>query len=96
MVFLTWRGKPLTREMVADLVVRNGQRAGLTQHVTPHLLRHCCATHMLARGAGLRHLQELLGHACATTTQRYTKVELSDLRTMHRRCHPREQAEVVS
>jgi site-specific recombinase XerD len=45
---------------------------------------------MLARGAGLRHLQELLGHECAQTTQRYTRVDLSDLREVHRRCHPRE------
>lgn len=89
-VFLSWRGRGLTREGLSDLVVRNAQAAGLAEHVTPHLLRHCCATHMLARGAGLRHLQELLGHECAQTTQRYTRVDLSDLREVHRRCHPRE------
>jgi integrase/recombinase XerD len=92
-VFLSWRGRPLTRESMSDLVVRNAQAAGLSEHVTPHLLRHCCATHMLARGAGLRHLQELLGHECAQTTQRYTRVDLSDLREVHRRCHPREVPE---
>ncbi|HEY4001013.1 MAG TPA: tyrosine-type recombinase/integrase [Candidatus Xenobia bacterium] len=46
---------------------------------------------MLARGAGLRHIQELLGHASAATTQRYTRLDISDLRNVHRRCHPREQ-----
>lgn len=89
-VFLTWRGRPLTRETVAEIVLRCAVRAGLPP-VTPHQLRHCCATHMLRHGAGLRHLQELLGHASATTTQRYTRVELSDLRRVLRRCHPRER-----
>ena len=59
------------------------EKAGLPR-VTPHLLRHCCATHMLARQAGLRHLQALLGHASPDTTQLYTKVEISDLREVHR------------
>lgn len=89
-VFLTWRGRPLTREILSEIVLRCAGKAGLPP-VTPHQLRHCCATHMLRHGAGLRHLQELLGHASATTTQRYTRVELSDLRRVLRRCHPRER-----
>jgi integrase/recombinase XerD len=89
-LFVTWRGRPLTRENMADLVSRCGDRAGLPHRVTPHVLRHACATHMLARGAGLRHLQELLGHDSPATTQRYTHIELSDLHEVHRRYHPRE------
>jgi integrase/recombinase XerD len=89
-VFLSWRGRPMSREILSDLVVRCGQRAGLLHKITPHGLRHSCATHMLARGAGLRHLQELLGHESPVTTQRYTRIELSDLHEVHRRCHPRE------
>jgi integrase/recombinase XerD len=50
---------------------------------------------MLARGAGLRHLQELLGHATVATTQRYTRLDISDLKAIHRRFHPREQAETT-
>jgi integrase/recombinase XerD len=88
--FLTQRGQPLTSEALADMVRRYAQAAGLTTRVTPHLLRHCCATHMLARQAGLRHLQEMLGHASPDSTQIYTKVEISELREMHQRCHPRE------
>lgn len=89
-VFLTWRGRPLTREDLAWLVGHAAEKAGLPK-VTPHQLRHCCATHMLRHGAGLRQLQELLGHASASTTQRYTRVELTDLKKVLRRCHPRER-----
>ncbi len=90
-VFLTWRGLPFTRCSLSGLVRRAAREAGLRQAVTPHLLRHCCATHMLRRGAGVRHLQELLGHECLSTTQRYTQLEVSDLRRVLLRYHPREQ-----
>lgn len=75
---------------MSDIVTRAAENAGLLKRVTPHTLRHCCATRMLRRRAGLRHLQELLGHASAQSTQRYTRVEISDLREVHQRCHPRE------
>jgi integrase/recombinase XerD len=90
-LFVTQRGGAMSRDLLVWIVSRAGRRAELPIIVTPHLIRHCCATHMLARGAGLRYLQELLGHASPDTTQRYTQVELSDLRAVHRRCHPREQ-----
>lgn len=91
-VFLSWRGtRGLTREGVADIVRKAAESAGLEQRVTPHLLRHCCACHMLARRASLRHIAELLGHASMDTTQRYTRLEITDLRKVHRRCHPRER-----
>lgn len=89
-LFLNSWGRPLSCELLAELVRERAVSAGLPGRVTPHVLRHCCATHMLRRRAGLRHLQELLGHASADTTRRYTRVEISDLREVHRRCHPRE------
>jgi integrase/recombinase XerD len=90
-LFLTMYGAPFNRQSLALLVIRLARRAGLEQRITPHALRHACATHMLARGAGLRHLQELLGHATVSTTQRYTRLDISDLKAVHRRFHPREQ-----
>jgi len=90
-VFLSSRGKPLNRGALTALVGRWAKKAGLP-HSTPHLLRHCVATHMLKRGANLRHLQALLGHACIGTTERYTQVEISDLCKVVRRCHPRERS----
>ncbi len=91
-VFLTKSGQGLSqRHVLGEVVRRAAKRAGVTRRVTPHSLRHAVATHMLRRGAGLRHLQEFLGHASAGTTQLYTRIEVSDLRRVHRRCHPRER-----
>jgi integrase/recombinase XerD len=90
-VFLNSLGRVLSAELLAEIVRDYAQAAELPNKVTPHTLRHACATHMLARRAGLRHLQQLLGHASADTTRRYTRVEISDLREEHRRCHPRER-----
>jgi integrase/recombinase XerD len=92
-LFLTVTGRMFDRGTMSDLVRLLAERAGLERVVTPHILRHACATHMLARGAGLRHLQELLGHATVATTQRYTRLDISDLKSIHRRFHPREQGE---
>lgn len=89
-VFLTRRGQPMARGTVVTLVTRWAKTAGLPG-VTPHTLRHSCATHMLARGAGLRYLQTLLGHSSSITTEHYTRVELTDLRKVLARCHPRER-----
>lgn len=90
-VFLTWRGNPLNRGALTRVVSKWAQSSGLP-HATPHVLRHCVATHMLKRGANLRHLQAFLGHACVSTTERYTQVEISDLCKVVRRCHPRERS----
>lgn len=88
-LFLHLRGGRLAHESVRKIVLRYAKAVGL-QGVKPHTLRHSCATHMLARGASLRHLQEMLGHSNLASTQHYTKVELSDLHKVLRRCHPRE------
>lgn len=85
----TW-GRRLSNEMLGTIVRDLGRAAKLPMRVTPHILRHACATHMLARKAGIRHLQHLLGHACPSSTQRYTRVEITDLREVFLRCHPRE------
>lgn len=92
LVFVSARGRAFRRTELAQVVARWARRSGLTKPVTPHVLRHCCATHMLRRGAGLRHLQVLLGHASPETTQQYTRVEVSDLRKVLLRCHPRERS----
>ncbi len=91
-VFLCYDGERMKSTLcLQELVRRAARKAGVREDITPHGLRHACATHMLRRGAGLRQLQEILGHASAATTQRYTRVEVSDLRRVHARCHPRER-----
>ncbi len=90
-LFLGRKGPLQSSYSLSKVIQRAAELAGVGQGLTPHGFRHACATHMLRRGAGLRHLQDLLGHASAGTTQRYTKVEVSDLRRVHRRCHPRER-----
>jgi integrase/recombinase XerD len=88
-VFISRGGKALTREMLWILVKKYVRRAGLNVAVSPHTLRHSFATHLLAGGADLRLVQELLGHANIRTTQRYTHVDRDRLKTIHRRFHPR-------
>ncbi len=87
-VFLSRTGRPLDRSNVWRLVRKYARRVGLNR-LHPHTLRHCFATHMLAGGADLRIVQELLGHADPTTTQIYLHVDQAQLREVHRRFHPR-------
>ena len=89
-VFLSSQGKPLQRSGIGTIVSHWAKKVALAD-VTPHTLRHSCATHMLRRGAGIRHLQEMLGHSSPLTTEHYTQVQLSDLHKVLRRCHPRER-----
>jgi integrase/recombinase XerD len=91
LVFISVRGRLFDRGILAKLVRQAGVHAGLKKVVTPHLLRAACVTHMLRRGASLRHLQELLGHACLGSTQKYTRLDVSDLRQVVAQCHPRER-----
>ncbi len=92
-VFVSRGGKVLSREMLWMLVKKYVQRAGLNPKVSPHTLRHSFATHLLAGGADLRTVQELLGHASIRTTQQYTHVDRERLRAIHAQFHPRGQAE---
>ncbi len=88
-VFVTLRGRPLSRVGLWKVVKTHALAAGLPSGVSPHTLRHSFATHLLAGGADLRVVQEMLGHASIATTQIYTRVELSRLREVHARFHPR-------
>jgi integrase/recombinase XerD len=88
-VFVSRGGKALTREMLWVVVKKYAARAGLPRKVSPHTLRHSFATHLLAGGADLRTVQELLGHSSIQTTQMYTHVDRERLRAIHRRFHPR-------
>jgi integrase/recombinase XerD len=88
-VFLNPRGGRLTRQGCWKIVSAYGLRAGLGGRLSPHVLRHSCATHMVDRGADLRVVQELLGHASVSTTQIYTKVTPSRLRAVYEAAHPR-------
>jgi integrase/recombinase XerD len=88
-VFVSRIGRVLTREMLWILVKKYVRRAGLNAKVSPHTLRHSFATHLLAGGADLRTVQELLGHANIRTTQQYTHVDRDRLRAIHRQFHPR-------
>ncbi len=88
-VFVSRGGKGLTREMLWVLVKKYVKRAGLNAKASPHTLRHSFATHLLAGGADLRTVQELLGHANIRTTQHYTHVDRDRLKAIHRQFHPR-------
>jgi integrase/recombinase XerD len=88
-VFVSRGGKVLTRDMLWHLVKKYAHRAGLNPKVSPHTLRHSFATHLLAGGADLRIVQELLGHANLRTTQHYTHVDRDRLRAIHHKFHPR-------
>jgi len=88
-VFLNRRGGRLTRQGAWLVVTRWGRIAGLDGKLTPHVLRHSCATHMLDHGADIRAVQEMLGHASVSTTQVYTKVSTERLFAAYRAAHPR-------
>jgi len=83
------RGGPLRGEIVRRAVVRARRALGLSERTTPHALRHSFATHLLGRGADLRSLQELLGHASLSSTQIYTAVDAAHLMDVYRNAHPR-------
>jgi integrase/recombinase XerD len=88
-VFLNARGGRLTRQGAWGIVRRHATTVGLADRLTPHVLRHSCATHMLDRGADIRAVQELLGHASIRTTQVYTKVSTERLWQVYQSAHPR-------
>jgi integrase/recombinase XerD len=91
-LFLNRWGKGMDPNAVWHVVHKCALAAAIEKPVSPHAFRHACATHMLRNGAPIRQLQEMLGHASLETTQLYTRVTINDLRAMHRKFHPREQA----
>jgi len=88
-VFLNARGGRLSRQGAWGIVRTYGDRVGLGDRLSPHVLRHSCATHMLDHGADIRVVQELLGHASVATTQVYTLVSAERLRSVYENAHPR-------
>jgi len=88
-VFISRTARPLSRIEVWRIVRKAAIRAGLPKNVSPHTLRHCFGSHLLAGGADLRSVQEMLGHADVTTTQIYTHVDQQHLRNIHKKYHPR-------
>lgn len=88
-VFLNRRGARMSRQSAWLVVSDYGDACGLDKHLSPHVLRHSCATHLLDHGADLRIVQEMLGHASISTTQIYTKVSQERLWDVYRSAHPR-------
>ncbi|MGH9041978.1 MAG: tyrosine-type recombinase/integrase, partial [Acidimicrobiia bacterium] len=95
-VFVNPAGRRLTRQGAWKIIRAHGLRAGLGGRLSPHVLRHSCATHMVEHGADLRVVQELLGHASVSTTQVYTKVTQARLRAVYASAHPRAHFNRVS
>lgn len=87
-LFLNTRGSRLTTRSIERLVKLYAQRAGIASRVTPHALRHSFATHLLEMGADLRTVQELLGHASLSTTQKYTHLNMDHLSKVYDQAHP--------
>ena len=88
-VFISTRGRRMSRQAVWQVVRTAATKVKLEDRVSPHVLRHSCATHLLEHGADIRVVQELLGHATITTTQVYTKVSPELLRRVYEQAHPR-------
>lgn len=90
-VFISKNGRPLLKTDMTAMIKRYRDLAKIEGKLSPHSLRHACASHLLKEGCDIRYIQQLLGHASLSTTQVYTKVEISDLKEVHQRCHPREK-----
>ena len=88
-LFINHRGERLTRQWVWNILKTYSKRAGIDRKITPHTLRHSFATHLLQKGASLRHVQELLGHSSISTTQVYTHLTDTHMRDEYEKSHPR-------
>lgn len=88
-LFLSSRGKKMDRQAIWSMIKQYAKQAGITKNISPHTLRHSFATHLLDNGADLRIIQDMLGHASISSTDRYTHVSKAHLRAAFESCHPR-------
>jgi len=89
-LFLTQKGRKMSSANPTQIVKTYAKRAGIERLTNSHMIRRSCATHMLRRRAPIRYIQELLGHRSLDTTERYTRVVITDLKRIHHQTHPRE------
>ncbi len=90
-LFLSLRGNRLSKNMVWELVKKHAKKARIKKNVHPHTFRHTCATAMLKNKADLNTIRKILGHRSLNTTQIYTHLNITDLKAVHKQCHPREK-----
>ncbi|TFH13560.1 MAG: hypothetical protein E4H02_11615 [Lentisphaerales bacterium] len=90
-LFLSLRGRPLSKNALAERIDVYRRKANIPHPVSPHTFRHSCATHMIRNRANIRHVQEMLGHVNLNTTQQYLHLTITDLKEAHHRFHPREK-----
>jgi integrase/recombinase XerD len=88
-LFLNIRGSGLTSRSIRDIVKKNVRLAGIKKNITPHSIRHSFATHLLQEGAGIREIQELLGHENISTTEIYSHMDIEKIKSDYRKFHPR-------
>ena len=93
-LFVSKNGRKIHYTNLSLFISNYAQKAGIKKKISTHNLRHTCASHLLQGKADIRHIQEILGHRSLATTQIYTKVEIADLKKVHRQSHPREKREV--
>jgi len=90
-LFISKKSGRISKNLAIEMIHKYTKRAGITKRVTCHTFRHSCATHMVRNKAGLRHVQEMLGHSSLNTTQKYIQLTIVDLKEAHKKYHPRER-----